>query len=170
MKRNTFIFLLPVVFLTLAGCAGNPERDKARPTERKTFSQRLNQDNGYKQDEAGNWVPKSDQRSSFESIGESPYFKGTQKKKEFKTGAYQSKAFWGNRDFKVKSYQGDTDGSRFQTKARQQGMTAREGGDAAELPGEYARGRCPMWSTRKPRSAGVCIKHRTCSIGISGGR
>lgn len=138
MKRDTVIFFLPVVFLMLAGCAGKSERSKARPTEHKSFSQRLNQDNGYKQDASGNWVPKSDQRSSFESVGESPYFKGKQKKKEFKTDEYQSKSFWGNRDFKVKSYQGDTDGSRFQTAARQQGMTAREGGNATEMPGEYA--------------------------------
>ena len=47
-----------------------------RPPNAKPLSQRLNENNGYKQDADGNWVPKSDKRSSFESQGKSPYFTG----------------------------------------------------------------------------------------------
>jgi hypothetical protein len=72
MKLVVTCPLLLAVSALLVSCAGEAERDQARPTEHKSFSQRLNDSNGYKQDPSGNWVPKSDKRSSFESVGAQP--------------------------------------------------------------------------------------------------
>jgi hypothetical protein len=152
MKLVVTCPLLLAVSALLVSCAGEAERDQARPTEHKSFSQRLNDSNGYKQDPSGNWVPKSDKRSSFESVGASPYFKGNAKKKEFNTEEYRKKSWWGSRDFKMQAYQGNTDGSRFQTTARQQGAAARENRSAADLPGAYATDR---FATGAAREAGV---------------
>lgn len=149
---NALRVVIPVTFLALLGCAAKSERDRARPSGYKPLSQRVNDTNGYTQDEGGNWVPKSNQRSSYEKIGESPYFKGTQKKKEFKVGEYQRKSWWGNRGFQVKPYDGNTDGSRFQTTARQQGMAAREGGRSAGMTGTYETG---DFATGAAREAGM---------------
>lgn len=150
------ILLVPVVLLALVSCASKEKRDPARPTEHKPFSQRLNESNGYKQDKTGQWVPKTDKRSSFERIADSPYFKGdARKNKEFKTGEYQKKAWWGNRNYKVDPYQGNTDGSRFQTTARQQGVLAHEQGDAAELPAEYATAGYATGEAREARARPV---------------
>jgi hypothetical protein len=152
MNVHASLPTLLAVSLVLVSCAGKPERDRARPTEHKSFSERLNESNGYKQDKVGNWVPKSDKRSSFESVPASPYFTGEKKKKEFKVGEYQKKSWWGNRDFDMKAYQGNTDGSRFQTTARQQGAVAKENRNAAALPGEYAT---DGYATSAAREAGV---------------
>lgn len=154
MNHGVAILVLSLVSLVLVNCAGKPERDRARPTQRKSFSDRLNETNGYKQDETGNWVPRSDKRSSFETMGESLYFKGTQQnKKEFKTGEYKRRSWWGNKEFKVQEYQGDTDGSRFQTTARQQGVTARESGSALDLPGSYATDSYATGTAREQQKA-----------------
>ncbi len=146
--------LLPAaVLLALVSCAGEKARDPARPTARKPLSQRLDERNGYKQDEAGNWVPRSDKRSSFESVGDSPYFKGNKKKKEFKVGEYQKKSWWGSRDFKMTSYEGNTDGSRFHKTAGQEGVTARENRSAVNhLPGDY---KTSGFATGAAREAGM---------------
>lgn len=143
--------LVCVVSLALVCCAGDASRDRSRPAENKSISQRLNESNGFKQDEAGNWVPKSDKRSSFENVGTSPYFKGTQEKKNFKTGEYQRKSWWGNKDYQVKSYEGNTDGSRFQKTARQQGISARETSATLDLPGDYATGAFATGSAREAK-------------------
>lgn len=155
MNRNSTSFLLLVVSLALVSCAGEAERDPARPTEHKSFSERLNESNGYKQDPTGNWVPKTDKRSSFEDVAPSPYFTGKQEKKEFKTGEYRKKSWWGNRDFKMDPYQGNTDGSRFQTPARQQGVTAVENRNAADLPGAYVTGGYETGAAREAAVDGV---------------
>lgn len=121
----------------LVSCA----QDKGTSTpERKSLSQRVEESNGYKQDADGNWVPKSDKRSSFEAQGESPYFKGSYAGKEYKTGEYARKSWWGNKDYQPKSYAGNTDGSRFMTQSRFDGSGARESGSAAKIPDPYQTG------------------------------
>lgn len=147
--------LLLAFCLALVSCAGNNERDRARPTERKSFSQRLDESNGYKQDKSGNWAPKTDKRSSFEGMSASPYFKGNAKKKEFKTGEFQKKSWWGNRDFDMQAYQGKTDGSRFKKTARQQGTTAVESNHASDMKGNYATDGFATSAARETGVAGV---------------
>ena len=58
MKRLRSTLLLLV--LIPASCASDPGgKDKSRPAERKTLSQRMDEKNGYTQDADGNWVPRS---------------------------------------------------------------------------------------------------------------
>lgn len=132
----------------LVSCAS----DKGSPPpERKSLSQRVEESNGYTQDANGNWVPKSDKRSSFEAQGESPYFKGTYAGKEYKAGEYAKKSWWGNKDYQPKAYAGNTDGSRFMTKSRYDGSGAPESGTAAKIPDPYQTG---TYATGAAREAG----------------
>lgn len=140
--------ILCSIALLLASCAS----DSAPPPEpRKTLSQRINEKNGYKQDANGNWVPQSDKRSSFESQGDSPYFKGEYSGKTYKTGEYSKKSWWGNKDYGRQSYAGETDGSRFMKPSRLTDTNARESGDAAKIPGPYQTGN---YATSAAREAG----------------
>ena len=89
-----------------------------------------------KVDEKGNWVAKNDKRSSFESVGESPNVRGKYGTKEYKTGDFKKKSWWGNKDYGSPQYAGNTDGSRFQQQSRLSNKSAREGGTAAALTGQ----------------------------------
>lgn len=106
--------------LLVIGCANKIEdpADGASSTP-TSLSQRLSESGGFKQDAEGNWVPKSNKRSSFELQRESPYFKGNIEKKAYQTGDYEKKSWWGKKTFEVSEYKGDTDGSRFKTQAKQ---------------------------------------------------
>lgn len=103
--------------------------------QHRTLSQRLNEKSGFVQDSEGNWKPKVDRRSSFESVGESPYFKGDYAKKEYKAGEYSKKSWWGSKPYESKSYEGDVDGSRFAKTSRFNGTVARDGKQSAREGG-----------------------------------
>lgn len=134
MKMGSLLFALAAV-----GCA-DKGTDPAKPAVAKhqSMSERLSESGGYKQDADGNWVPKSDKRSSFESQGESPYFKGDYAKKEYKTGDYAKKSWWGSKEYGSKEYAGNTDATRFQTAAKQNGMMSRMNGENAKVAGPYS--------------------------------
>jgi hypothetical protein len=115
----------------LASCAGS-DVDPSKPVaERKGMQERLSEGGGYKQDANGQWVPKSDKRSHYDSQGDSPYFKGKVETERYKTGDYSKKSWWGSKDYGKKAYSGNTDGSRFRTTANQEGQIARDNGKAA---------------------------------------
>lgn len=97
----------------------------------------MNEKNGYKQDASGNWVAQNDRRSPYESKGSTYDSKKSFQKKDYKTGDFAKKSWWGNKEYDRQSYAGDTDGSRFQTSSALQGETAPEAGDAAKIPGAY---------------------------------
>lgn len=139
--------------LIAASCASDSGSGSSpAPEPPKPLSQRLNDSNGYQQDANGNWVPKIDKRSSFESQGESHNFKGEYKGKTYKAGEYAKKSWWGNKDYGSQSYAGDTDGSRFQKKSRLDGQSSRETtGDAAKISGPYQTGN---YATSAAREAG----------------
>jgi hypothetical protein len=127
--------------LLAASCASDNKKSSPAPEPAKPLSQRLSESNGYKQDASGNWVPRNDKRSSFESQGESQNFKGEYKGKTYKAGEYAKKSWWGNKDYGSQSYAGETDGSRFQKTSRFDGQGARETtGDAAKISGPYQTG------------------------------
>jgi hypothetical protein len=136
--------LLWLMWLLPASCAPNSgttsPTDGATPAPRKSLSQRLEQKNGYKQDAKGNWVPQTDQRSSFETKGTSPYFQGEYGKNSYKTGEYAKKSWWGNKDYGRQAYAGDTDGSRFQKSSGLDGKRAPEASTSADLPDPYQTG------------------------------
>lgn len=136
--------------LLAASCAPDSgSGSTARP--RKSLSERLNEDGGYKQDTEGNWVKKGDKRSSFENQGESPYFKGDYAKNNYKAGEYRKKSWWGNKQYDRQAYAGNTDGSRFQKDSRFDGQGARESGSAAAIPDPYQTG---AYATGAAREAG----------------
>jgi len=98
--------------------------------------QRVGKDS-FKADANGNFVPQDNKRSSFETKGQSPYFKGDYAKKDYKTGDYAKKSWWGNKEYGRQQYAGNTDGSRFQKDSRFDGKGARESGSAADIPDAY---------------------------------
>ena len=152
MKPRRHILLLLV--LLPVSCAA-PKTD---PPEHKSLSQRLDQKNGYKQDAHGNWVPQVDQRSQFESKGQSPYFQGQYDKKSYQTGNYDKKAWWGNKDFGLKQYANNTDGSRFQQKSPYTKQGSNESGKAADLPGNYQTGTYATGAAREAGHQGILKK------------
>jgi hypothetical protein len=145
------LILLPVLWVC-ASCASKDSGSSNASAAYKPLSQRLEENNGYTQDSAGNWVPRKDKRSSYDTQAASPYFKGEYNKQAYKSGEYAKKSWWGNKDYNPRSYAGKTDGSRFRNAARQQGQDAREAGGAAELPGTYQTGR---HATSTAREAGT---------------
>lgn len=133
MRLPHSILCLLVVFPI--SCASDSGSTKPEPL--KPFSQRINESNGYKQDAEGNWLPKTDKRSSFENQGRSAYFKGEYGRKTYKTEGYSKKSWWGNKDYVLKEYSGDTDGSRFQKTSGLTGKGARETGRSAGMSNAY---------------------------------
>lgn len=150
MKLLAAIAVLPLA-LTVS-CSTGSGNDPARPAERKSLSQRLDENNGYTQDKDGNWVPKNDKRSQLENQGRSPYFQGQYAKKAYKPGEYKKQSFWGNKEYGRQAYGGNTDGSRFQTASRHDGQSAREAASAADIPDTYQTG---TYGTNAAREAGV---------------
>ncbi len=137
----------------LSSCASDSGSKPAAGGEAggfKSLSQRMEESNGFAQDGEGKWVPKVDKRSSFENQGASPYFKGSVAKKEFKTGEFMKKSWWGTKEFGHKKYEGETDGGRFIKKSRFSGMGAREAGTQVDLPGAY---RTETYATHGAREA-----------------
>ena len=136
MKTLRSLLCLPVLLAVSCGAG----KDDAPPPAHKSFSQRLDENNGYKVDEKGNWVAKNDKRSSFESVGESPNVRGKYGTKEYKVGDFKKKSWWGNKDYGSPQYAGNTDGSRFQQQSRLSNESASEGGTAATLTDNYKTG------------------------------
>ncbi len=132
-------------------CCAPGDSDAPKPAAgHLSLSQRLEQKNGYKQDAKGNWVPQTDQRSSFETKGESPYFQGQYGKQEgFETQTFAKKPWWGGKDdYGRETFAHNTDGSRLVKSSRFNQQGARESGGAADLPGTY---RTDNFATRSAR-------------------
>ncbi len=134
MKTPHLILVLPL--LLLASCGSDSSTESPAPA-RKTMSERMNENNGYKQDSEGNWKPQNDRRSPYENRGETHDAKKDFKKQAYQTGDYAKKSWWGNKDYGRQAYGGNTDGSRFQKSSALQGKGASEGGTSANIPGNY---------------------------------
>jgi hypothetical protein len=132
---------LVFAFCVLAGACADKNADLSKPADSapKGLQERLSSGGGYKQDENGQWVPKSDKRSSYDGHQESPYFKGKMEKKKYSTGDYaEKKSWWGSKEYGTNQYGGNTSESRFQnTEARQNGMTANDDGKSARESGTF---------------------------------
>jgi hypothetical protein len=175
LKSPRSIIWLAIILT--ASCA-EENTDPAIPAQRRSLSQRLDEKNSYKVDADGNWTPTNDRRSSFESQGDSPYFKGKYEKKEYKSGEYAKKSWWGNKDYGKKSYDGNTDGSQFQKSSRFDGKGARETGTDSgrpiptpprpqTKPARRASTKLPM---RKRIFAATFTRHRKSLTGRSSAR
>ncbi len=146
-----------IVALLSASCAGD-KVDPSRPTAEngpKPMTQRLSESGGYKQDDEGNWIPKSDKRSQYDSNRESAYFKGKVKTDRYKTGEYKKKSWLGGKDYGKQEYSGNTDGSRFQTKARQDGQKSRDAGKSARVAGPFETNTLDRENAREGSYSGV---------------
>jgi hypothetical protein len=129
---------LAIACCLAASCAKDGGSNTSADSGTKPLSQRLNESNGFAVDSDGNWVPRNDRRSSFESQGESPYFQGgnSNQGKEYRTGDYARKSWWGNKDYGRSSYQGDTDANHLRQASRLDGQGALESGRTARGGGE----------------------------------
>lgn len=135
-----FLPLLVSAFL-FPSCASDKASGQKQETGFKSMSQRMEESNGFTVDSDGNWKPKSDKRSSFESQGENAFFKSKDvPKTEYRAGEYTKKSWWGTKDFGRNPYRGKTDASRFHTTSRYQSAGAREAGTGARLPSPYQTG------------------------------
>lgn len=135
-----------MVSALLASCASDKSTDS---TGYRPFSQRINEQNGYKQDSEGNWSAQSDRRSSFESQGDSPHFSGDYQKKSYQTSEVAKKSWWGKSEHERKSYAGNTDAGHLKTSSRLQGQGAPEAGNSAQLPGSYETGNYATGAARE---------------------
>ncbi len=177
MKHVPAILLtLPFLLFSCSGDGGGKKTSSTDGSGFKPFSERMGdtmsgRDGGYSKDPEGNFVPSSKKRSSFEHNRDSKYFKGDYAKKDFKTNDYSKKSWWGDTQYESKKYEGDTDGSRFQTSSKFQGAGAREANTAADLPGNYKTGNYATSSAReatsrridKPSDAETDIRRRVYS-------
>lgn len=157
-ERRTALILVAAACGLAASCAEN-KVDKSRPTEaaRPGLQERLSESAGYKQNEKGEWVPKSDKRSSYDSQRDTPYFKDKINTSErYKTGDYAKKSWWGGKEYGGnKSYEGNTDGSRFRKAARQDGQTARYDGQAARGSDPYKTNTLPRETAYESRNPSI---------------
>ena len=149
-----FPFATLAASLCLAACAGdkvNNTSTAAAPAH-KSMSERMNENNSYEQDAEGNWKPRNDKRSSFESQGESAYFKKDFQKKEYQTGDYARRSWWGNKTYDRQAYAGKTDGSHFQTASNLKDKGAREAATQGDFQQSYNTG---SYGTGDAREAGA---------------
>lgn len=137
---KTWLSLPLALFAAALASCSQPVESTASSGAPKRLSERINEKSGFVQDDEGNWKPRVDRRSSFETKGESPYFKGEYAKKEYKAGEYAKKSWWGSKTYENKAYQGDTDGSRFAKTSRFDGNQARDGQQVAREGGTYETG------------------------------
>lgn len=151
--------LYPILLFLLGPVSCSSDSGSAQKSQPvfKPFSQRIAEDqqqvgkDNFKPDENGNFLPQDNKRSSFETKGQSPYFKGDYAKKAYKAGTYEKKSWWGNKDYGRQQYAGNTDGSRFQKNSRFDGKGAQESGSAADIPGPY---QTDNYATGDAREAG----------------
>ncbi|MBK1881027.1 hypothetical protein JIN85_01295 [Luteolibacter pohnpeiensis] len=122
---KTLFILSPAVFL-LASCASNSSSGSSSEVSTPTLSQRINgaQRYSYSNGELGGAGSK---RSEFESKGELSEATSDYAKKEYASGDFKKKAFWGNKDYSLKSYDGNTDGSQFAKASNFANKSADEG-------------------------------------------
>ncbi len=147
---------LAAALALLASCAGDKKSETTGPVH-KSFSERINEQGGYVQDSSGNWKPRNDKRSQYESVGEDPNFKGKFGKKEFKTKDFSKKSWLGGKDYKTTEYAGATDGSRFQKTSQLGQKSARETDADAGLQTDY---KTDSYATSAARETGKGIIDR----------
>jgi hypothetical protein len=147
--RN-LLLLLPV-FLVMS-CAADKKTATsagADSTERPTMDQRF-RGKTITQNSKGEWPDEVKKEFLADSKRQTAYFKEKSDiPKAYKTGEYAKTSWWGKKEVERKSYGGKTDGSRFQTAARDQGKAARENNTAAPVPGPYQTGNYQTGSARE---------------------
>lgn len=138
-----FVLALASLFL-LASCGADKEASPP-PPQRQTLNQRFKSGgstdpNSYKRGADGKLEMDNSKRSQFENRGQATVGGKTYQKKDYRTGDYAKKSWWGNKGYESKTYAGPTDGSRFQTASRMDGQGARESGTQVRAQDNYKTG------------------------------
>ncbi len=154
---KTHLVLALTVILPLASCGtGSKKKDTTPPPTRRTLNERFagggRDPNSFKQGASGKLEIDHAKRSQFENKAEASIGGKKYQKKDYRTGDYAKKSWWGNKNYDSKAYTGPTDGSRFQTTSRLDGKGAPESGNKARVPERYATG---DYATGKAREAGT---------------
>ncbi len=150
----------------LASCGAESPAPTPAPA-RKKLSERMNENNGYKQDANGNWLPQNDRRSEYESKGKSQFADKDFKKQEYKAGDYAKKSWWGNKEYDRQEYAGQTDGSRFQKASALQGQGAREAKNTTQISQGYDTG---SYATGSASEAGATAIKKSSNDNIENRR
>jgi hypothetical protein len=131
--------LLSALSLAIFSLACSPKNPTAPPSNQafKPLSQRINDSNGYQTDAKGNWVPKVNKRSTFETEKHTNPFKGDYAKKEFKTQEVSQKSWWGNKDYRTQQYEGNTSAEHLKTPSQWAQQNALESQQQADLPNRF---------------------------------
>jgi hypothetical protein len=142
--------LLPIFLV--ASCASDKGAAPAS-TGRKTMNERFNSGpHTITRDSKGEYPDEAKKEFALEGGRQSAYFNGkSNAPKAYQTGEYAKTSWWGKTEYGRQPYSGTTDGSRFQTTARDQGLAAREANSAARIPDPYPAGR---YATNAAREAG----------------
>jgi hypothetical protein len=119
--------------LALSACFKNEGDDvkvAAEASRPRSMNDRFNSrgKEGYFQDSEGNWKINNNKRSSFETAGEASMAKREYHAGTYNAGSVQKKSWWGDTSHEKPAYQGNTDASRFLTRAPDAGKSARESG------------------------------------------
>lgn len=98
-------WLMGVAFSMVLSCAEKPNSSSATsdPAPR-TLSQRINEQTGYVQDANGQWKPRVNRRSSFESKGAASFANQQFSTKNFQTKTIDKQSWWGNRTIDRKRF------------------------------------------------------------------
>lgn len=121
------------------------------------MSERFNSKQPFK-DKQGNWTPEVANMRLHEADRQSAYFsQNSNLPARYETGDYAKTKWWGGKSYETAAYDGNTDGSRFQTAARDADKASREAGLAATVSESYDTG---TYGTGRAREAG-----RTMSTG-----
>jgi hypothetical protein len=129
------VLLCLVSCLLALSCAGGDK--SAESSAPKTMSERFNGGPVTRSSE-GKWSAGVEGKMVADAGKQSAYFTGDSKlPKTYRAGEFAKQQWWGGKGYDTKAYQGTPDGSRFQTAARDQGTSAREGGTAAKIAGPY---------------------------------
>ena len=152
-------FPLTAACALMVSCAGE-KVDHSKPTQaaRPGLKERLEKSiaYSYRQNKEGEWVTKIDNRSSYDSQRDTPYFKDKLEPMErYKTGDYAKKSWWGSKEYGKKSYEGNTDGSRFRKQAQQDGKVARYDGKAARTTDPFKTNTLPRETARESRNPAI---------------
>lgn len=136
-----FIGLIILVAGAVVSCGTSGDGAAESSSGITPISQRLNQEQGYVRDADGNWIPRNNRRSQYDSIvATGAGQRNNSGNRRFKANEYQAAEWTRAQSAPPQGYTGNTDGSAFQTTAAAQGQKARQSGSRARTPGNYKTG------------------------------
>ncbi|MDX1680554.1 MAG: hypothetical protein R3242_07475 [Akkermansiaceae bacterium] len=115
--------ILPSLALVLVACSGTRQVDPDAHAY-QGLSGRLSQSHGYKMDDQGNWVPRTDKRSQYEFYGDSAQFDGSVSRKSFNTNRLEKGSWMGSKEYARPRHRHTGSNSGFASASRLDGQDA----------------------------------------------